>query len=226
MAPGRFPDKSLSVLLPSTVTMSGTEVVKTTSVKSLDLVGSNKTGEVKKFFEDAIATVPLHARVEFDFSERLITETMRTERFVVLVLYTLQSHLDRARACLEDAMASPNGKSYAFALMEAQPTEHLYLQKTLKLDFETMPRIITIRFHDKVLEWQSDQDRMRIGNCTGAMAAVAAGEVPILNAKPPWWEQVASNPMVMICIGGTLFFLFVFMFNPDDPGASNEKKTA
>ena len=25
-----------------------------------------------------------------------------------------------------------------------------YLQKTLKLDFETMPRIITIRFQDKV----------------------------------------------------------------------------
>ena len=121
-------------------------------------------------------------------------------------------------------MASPNAHSYGFFLMEAQPTEHAYLQKTLKLDFETMPRIIAIRFHDKVLEWQLDQDRMRIGNCTGAMAALAAGEIPTKNAKPPWWEQVASNPMVMIGIGVTLFFLFFFLCNPDDPSPKAEKR--
>ena len=121
-------------------------------------------------------------------------------------------------------MASPNAHSYGFFLMEAQPTEHAYLQKTLKLDFETMPRIIAIRFHDKVLEWQLDQDRMRIGNCTGAMAALAAGEIPTINAKPPWWEQVASNPMVMIGIGVTFFFLFFFLCNPDDPSPKAEKR--
>ena len=124
--------------------------------------------------------MPIHARVEYDFSEKMLTDMMRTERFVVVVLYTLQSHLTRARTCLEDAMASPNANSYGFVLMEAQPTEHAYLQKTLKLDFETMPRIIAIRFHDKVLEWQLDQDRMRIGNCTGAINAsdgIYGGEV-------------------------------------------------
>jgi hypothetical protein len=167
------------------------------------------------WLEEALLPAPIRYTPGNPDSEIFLGEALRLDRWMFAAVVGSTEQEPAAVACLAEARAHAHAAEYTFALIMVTE-EDSYFEKKLKLRPRDQPQPVVMHMEGRVLSWHGDAERMTLGNCSGALSAVRAQEVPLQRDEQTWWQKLTGNPMILGASLLLFIFTLMFVFGPVD----------